>query len=111
MQRLDAQSDSKSIRSSSEAASSPIPFVNIHPASEKRNDEFHLLFRSVPEDDPLIEDYSCALQRDILIHGRLYLTRRYLCFNSNIFGWVTNVRPCVSSDVIPELNVARRRLC
>ncbi|KAI7618673.1 hypothetical protein KC319_g19088, partial [Hortaea werneckii] len=40
-------------------------------ASSKRNKDFHALFRSVPEDDYLIEDYSAALQRDILLHGRL----------------------------------------
>jgi hypothetical protein len=32
-------------------------------ASKKRNRDFHQLFRSVPDDDYLIEDYSCALQR------------------------------------------------
>ncbi|KAI3643915.1 hypothetical protein MP228_010079 [Amoeboaphelidium protococcarum] len=60
-------------------------------ASEKRNAELHALFRSIPAEDPLIEDYSCALQREILIHGRLYLTKNHLAFNSNIFGFVTNL--------------------
>ena len=65
--------------------------VVLHLAPERRNAEFHLLFRSVPEDDPLMEDYSCALQKDILVQGRLYATRAHLCFNSNIFGWITNL--------------------
>lgn len=34
-------------------------------------------------------DYSSALQRDILVHGRLYVSQNYLCFYSNIFGWET----------------------
>ncbi|ELR02974.1 hypothetical protein VC83_03499 [Pseudogymnoascus destructans] len=60
-------------------------------ASKKRNRDFHQLFRSVPDDDYLIEDYSCALQREILAHGRLYVSEGHLCFNSNIFGWVTTL--------------------
>lgn len=60
-------------------------------ASKKRNRDFHALFRSVPDDDYLIEDYSCALQRDILCHGRLYISEGHLCFSSNIFGWVTTL--------------------
>ncbi|KAI9307573.1 hypothetical protein BJ944DRAFT_261691 [Cunninghamella echinulata] len=60
-------------------------------ASEKRNKEFHTLFKSIPEEDHLIEDYGCALQKDILLQGRIYISQRYVCFNSNIFGWVTNL--------------------
>ena len=60
-------------------------------ASSKRNKDFHQLFRSVPEDDYLIEDYSAALQRDILLHGRFYVSEGHICFSSNIFGWVTNL--------------------
>ncbi|KAK4546674.1 hypothetical protein LTR36_001892 [Oleoguttula mirabilis] len=60
-------------------------------ASSKRNKDFHQLFRSVPEDDYLIEDYSAALQRDILLHGRLYVSEGHICFSSNILGWVTNL--------------------
>ena len=60
-------------------------------ASSKRNNEFHQLFPQVPEDDYLIEDYGCALVREILIQGRLYISENHLCFKANIFGWVTNV--------------------
>ncbi|KAK4982452.1 hypothetical protein LTR50_007727 [Elasticomyces elasticus] len=60
-------------------------------ASSKRNKDFHTLFRSVPEDDYLIEDYSAALQREILLHGRLYISEAHICFCSNILGWVTNL--------------------
>lgn len=36
-------------------------------------------------------DYSCALQKEILVQGRLYVTQNYLCFYANIFGWETTV--------------------
>ena len=60
-------------------------------ASKKRNRDFHQLFRSVPEDDYLIEDYSCALQRDIILAGRIYISEGHVCFSSNILGWVTTL--------------------
>ncbi|KAF2015467.1 hypothetical protein BU24DRAFT_179092 [Aaosphaeria arxii CBS 175.79] len=60
-------------------------------APSKRNRDFHNLFKSVPEDDYLIEDYSAALQKEILLHGRLYVSEGHLCFSSNILGWVTNL--------------------
>ncbi|KJZ79792.1 hypothetical protein HIM_00506 [Hirsutella minnesotensis 3608] len=60
-------------------------------ASKRRNRDFHNLFKSVPDDDYLIEDYSCALQREILAHGRLYVSEGHLCFSSNILGWTTTL--------------------
>lgn len=60
-------------------------------ASKKRNRDFHSVFKSVPDDDYLIEDYSCALQREILAHGRLYVSEGHLCFSSNILGWSTTL--------------------
>lgn len=38
-----------------------------------------------------IIDYGCALQKEILLQGRLYISEHHLCFNANIFGWITNV--------------------
>lgn len=36
-------------------------------------------------------DYSCALQREILVHGRMYVSQHYMCFHANIFGWETHL--------------------
>lgn len=60
-------------------------------APRQRNRAFHQLFRSVPEDDCLVEDYSCALQKDILLAGRIYVSEGHICFSSNILGWVTTL--------------------
>ncbi|TIB00642.1 hypothetical protein E3P96_02595 [Wallemia ichthyophaga] len=59
-------------------------------ASSRRNADFHQLFPNIPEQDYLIEDYGCALQREILIQGRLYISENHISFNANIFGWVTS---------------------
>ncbi|KAJ9664309.1 hypothetical protein H2198_000238 [Neophaeococcomyces mojaviensis] len=60
-------------------------------APKQRNRAFHQQFRSVPEDDFLIEDYSCALQKEILLAGRLYISEGHICFSSNILGWITTL--------------------
>ncbi|PVU94890.1 hypothetical protein BB561_002204 [Smittium simulii] len=57
----------------------------------KKNADFHFLFRNIPINEMLFKDYGCALQRDILTQGRLYVTENYLCFYSNIFGWITKI--------------------
>ncbi|KAI8371250.1 GRAM domain-containing protein [Choanephora cucurbitarum] len=60
-------------------------------ANQKRNHDFHTLFRSVPDHERLIDDYGCALQKEILLQGRVYISEHHLCFNANIFGWITNL--------------------
>ncbi|CCE86566.1 Piso0_005062 [Millerozyma farinosa CBS 7064] len=66
-------------------------YNNIKFASKKRNQEFHHVFKNIPPDERLIHDLSCALSKDILVQGRMYLSEHYICFNSNILGWVTNL--------------------
>ncbi|ODV81794.1 uncharacterized protein CANTADRAFT_45062 [Suhomyces tanzawaensis NRRL Y-17324] len=60
-------------------------------ATMKRNTEFHQLFRTLDLTDRLLDDFSCALSREILLQGRIYVSEHYLCFNSNLLGWVTNL--------------------
>ncbi|XP_068437997.1 protein Aster-C [Clinocottus analis] len=55
------------------------------PTYKQRLDEFKKLFKEVPETEILIVDYPCALQRDILLQGRLYLAENWICFYSNVF--------------------------
>ncbi|XP_008301863.1 GRAM domain-containing protein 1C isoform X2 [Stegastes partitus] len=52
---------------------------------KQRFEEFRKLFKEVPESERLIVDYPCALQRDILLQGRLYLSQSWICFYSNVF--------------------------
>ena len=87
-----------------------IPVTGFAVASNKRNADFHELFSNIPEGDYLIEgmyelfgcfrsnlssfiikDYGCALQREILIQGRIYISENHICFHANIFGWITDV--------------------
>ncbi|THH30225.1 hypothetical protein EUX98_g3958 [Antrodiella citrinella] len=68
-----------------------IPVTGFAVASNMRNQEFHKMFSGIPEGDYLIEDYGCALQREILIQGRLYISENHVCFHANIFGWITDL--------------------
>ncbi|KAI9490646.1 GRAM domain-containing protein [Zychaea mexicana] len=57
----------------------------------RRRRYFHSLFRSVPVDEEVLEIYRCALHKDILIQGHLYVSEHHACFKANIFGWVTTI--------------------
>lgn len=61
------------------------------PNYRQRCDEVKKNFPGLPHNEMLIGDYSCALQKDILVHGRVYITTNYLCFYANIFRWETAV--------------------
>ncbi|KAF5891781.1 GRAM domain-containing protein 1A-like isoform X1, partial [Clarias magur] len=63
----------------------------LSPTYKQRNEEFRKLFKKLPETERLIVDYSCALQKDILLQGRLYLSENWICFYSNIFRWETTI--------------------
>ncbi|XP_014020991.1 protein Aster-A isoform X4 [Salmo salar] len=93
--------------SSSSAAASAYPIASRHfsrnakkmqswynvlsPTYKQRNEDFRKLFKKLPDTERLIVDYSCALQKDILLQGRLYLSENWLCFYSNIFRWETTI--------------------
>lgn len=82
----------RGLKSSPQEYDSPgseeIPAV-LSPTYKQRNEDFRKLFKQLPDTERLIVDYSCALQRDILLQGRLYLSENWICFYSNIFRWET----------------------
>ncbi|GAA5900541.1 hypothetical protein JCM8208_000529 [Rhodotorula glutinis] len=55
-------------------------------------EKFHSIFNELPEDEELIEDYRCALQREILVQGKLYVSEHYLSFRASILGWETTLK-------------------
>lgn len=66
----------------------------------RRTTEFQRLFGEVRTGESVIEckvcllfllAYSCALQREILAQGKLFVTTQRIAFHANIIGWVTNV--------------------
>ncbi|KAI8824004.1 GRAM domain-containing protein, partial [Fimicolochytrium jonesii] len=76
-------------------------------ASKKRNTDFHDLFPTLPRDDLLVDDFSCAWQKEVLIQGRMYISERHVCFYANILGWVHSVElPFASITALEKRNVA-----
>eukprot|EP01114_Cavostelium_apophysatum_P019738 TRINITY_DN6441_c0_g2_i1.p1 TRINITY_DN6441_c0_g2~~TRINITY_DN6441_c0_g2_i1.p1 ORF type:complete len:737 (-),score=162.18 TRINITY_DN6441_c0_g2_i1:85-2295(-) len=57
-------------------------------AAEKHQHDFRTLFE-LPPTEVLIEDYSCAMQKDkSMPHGRLYISNHNVYFNSGLFAHV-----------------------
>nr|XP_053643789.1 protein Aster-B-like [Cherax quadricarinatus] len=83
---------------SSDKKSNKAWYKMLNPTYKSRSEDLKRLFKDLPSDERLIVDYSCALQKDILVHGRLYVTPNYFCFYSKIFGWETFV--CIKSKEI-----------
>jgi len=84
-------SELESDDSENEELNEIVDYSKITFASQKRNKEVHHIFKKIPLSDKLIDDCSCALSRDILVQGRMYILGHYICFKSNILGWVTNL--------------------
>ncbi|RGB39488.1 GRAM domain-containing protein [Rhizophagus diaphanus] len=61
-------------------------------AHPKRNKDFHNYFKEIPKNEHLVNNFSCALQKEkILSHGMMFISLYHICFHSNILGWVTNI--------------------
>lgn len=54
-----------------------------------REEILHQIFGEI---GAIIEDFSCAVESTVLMHGRLYVTRNFVCFYSNLFGLEKKMR-------------------
>lgn len=61
------------------------------PSYKARLHQFQRQFSEIPLKEKLIDDFLCALQRDILCQGRLYVSLNFISFYSNILGYETVV--------------------
>jgi hypothetical protein len=72
----------------------------------------HFMLDQITANESLIGDFSCAISKKILIHGRLFVSAHFICFYSNIFGSETKVvirvqdvlavRPASLISIIPN---------
>lgn len=90
-QTVKSSHDGKKETRSSERNKKKSWYHVLYPTYKSRSDDFKRIFKDVPDDERLVVDYSCALQREILVHGRLYVSQNYVCFYANIFSWETLV--------------------
>ncbi|XP_050514508.1 protein Aster-B-like [Diabrotica virgifera virgifera] len=78
-------------------------------APSKRNKKVTYLrhFPNVVEEE-VLRRYPCALVIDFLRQGYLYVTKNYLAFHSNIFGYVTKLLiPLLSIEEITKEKTAK----
>ncbi|MBV97541.1 GRAM domain-containing protein 2, partial [Eschrichtius robustus] len=80
----------------------------------KYNQQYHKLFKDIPLEEVVLKvscDFpvcSCALQRDLLLQGRLYISPNWLCFHASLFGKdIKVVIPVVSVQLIKKHKMAR----
>ncbi|XP_054843525.1 GRAM domain-containing protein 2B isoform X2 [Eublepharis macularius] len=57
----------------------------------KSNAHFHKLFLDVPIDEPLRQSFTCALQKEIVYQGKLFISENWICFHSKVFGKDTKI--------------------
>ncbi|CAL8320295.1 unnamed protein product [Lota lota] len=65
----------------------------------KTNAQYHKLFKEISKDELLKQSYTCALQKDILYQGKMFVSDNWICFHSKVFGRDTKI-------AIPVLSVA-----
>ncbi|XP_065821920.1 uncharacterized protein [Labrus bergylta] len=73
----------------------------------KTNTHYHKLFKEVSKDETLKQSYTCALQRDILYQGKMFVSDNWICFHSKVFGRDTKISiPVVSVTFIKKTKTA-----
>lgn len=73
----------------------------------KTNAQYHKLFKEVGREELLKQSYTCALQRDILYQGKMFLSDNWICFQSKVFGRDTKISiPVVSVTFIKKTKTA-----
>ncbi|KAM9323291.1 uncharacterized protein KZ484_021384 isoform 3-T3 [Pholidichthys leucotaenia] len=48
------------------------------------NKSFHKLFLEIPEGEHLTHTFTCALQKEVLYHGKLFVSENHVCFHSSV---------------------------
>eukprot|EP00076_Gallus_gallus_P035204 XP_025000742.1 GRAM domain-containing protein 2B isoform X8 [Gallus gallus] len=73
----------------------------------KANAHFHKLFLDVSIDEPLKQSFTCALQKEILYQGKLFLSENWICFHSKVFGKDTKISiPVLSVTLLKKTKTA-----
>ncbi|XP_029475313.1 GRAM domain-containing protein 2B isoform X2 [Rhinatrema bivittatum] len=73
----------------------------------KANIHYHKLFKEVPDDEPLKQSFTCALQKEMLYQGKLYVSENWIAFHSKVFGKDTKIAiPVLSVTLIKKTKTA-----
>ncbi|XP_034452690.1 LOW QUALITY PROTEIN: GRAM domain-containing protein 2B [Hippoglossus hippoglossus] len=73
----------------------------------KSNCQYHKIFKEISKEEQLRQSYTCALQKDILYQGRMFVSDHWICFHSKVFGKDTKIAiPVVSVNQIKKTKTA-----
>uniref|UniRef100_UPI0037E93E98 GRAM domain-containing protein 2B-like isoform X2 n=1 Tax=Semicossyphus pulcher TaxID=241346 RepID=UPI0037E93E98 len=68
------------------------PDALIHNHSfKKHNKNFHKLFPDIPDAENLTHAFTCALQKEVPYHGKLFISEHHVCFHSSVLLKETKV--------------------
>ncbi|XP_059725997.1 GRAM domain-containing protein 2A-like isoform X4 [Haemorhous mexicanus] len=77
------------------------------PSLSKQDSSYRRAFGELAEQDVLLGCFSCAWQREMPYHGRLYVSSRHICFHSNLLlKDIKAVVPVASISVLKKTNRA-----
>lgn len=60
------------------------PHSSASPQLSKRRAAFHKAFEEIAGREELLACFSCAWQREVPYHGRLYVSSGHLCFHASV---------------------------
>ncbi|XP_077377895.1 GRAM domain-containing protein 2B [Festucalex cinctus] len=73
----------------------------------KGNCQYHKIFKEISKDEQLRQSYTCALQKDILYQGRMFVSDHWICFHSKVFGKDTKIAiPVISVTHVKKTKTA-----
>ncbi|XP_039942871.1 GRAM domain-containing protein 2A-like [Hirundo rustica] len=77
------------------------------PSLSKQDSSYRRAFRELAEQDVLLGCFSCAWQREVPYHGRLYVSSSHICFHSNLLlKDIKAVVPVASISALKKTNTA-----
>ncbi|KAK9980335.1 hypothetical protein ABG768_013705, partial [Culter alburnus] len=79
-----------------------------HNSFKSHNKTFHKLFPEIPETEDLEHVFSCALHKEVIYHGKMYVSYHHICFHSSVLLKETKVMIHVSSvETIKKKHTAK----
>ncbi|XP_010885713.2 GRAM domain-containing protein 2A isoform X1 [Esox lucius] len=67
----------------------------------KHDKTFHKLFQEIPAEEKLIHAFTCSLQKELLYHGKLYVSDNYVCFYSSVL--LKDTKVVIGASTIEEV--------
>ncbi|XP_066513202.1 GRAM domain-containing protein 2A-like isoform X2 [Hoplias malabaricus] len=79
-----------------------------HNSFKSHNKTFHKHFPEISDGEELIYTFTCAIQKEVLYHGKMYVSDQHVCFHSSVLLKETKVVIHVATiQVVKKKHTAR----